>query len=310
MMKKSQNQKNYSRRQIKIQHVDSGKEILEPLAQELPEEISALTSQMNDFIQSTFNLRESKEMNLNQFQNSMANTSVDQVINYYSFEHSFEEDLKFGAVDVSYDSNELTNQLSPLKNDGVDLNTFIRFPKWNDDESRFNDPFENTTIKLGVFDEINTLIDDIKKKMKSISRNIETHHILTNDLFKSQKTYSIYDQSFKDDFCLLAKRYGVQKIAHDFNLSTKSLKRWIKSGTHRKVGGGRKEFDTEMEVSVYKWYLEQVSLGKIVTPKMIKEKAISLCRVNSFKASKGWLKKFKTKYHLPIYRKNNIAETT
>jgi hypothetical protein len=74
------------------------------------------------------------------------------------------------------------------------------------------------------------------------------------------------------------------------------------------LGGGRKIRDPEMEKKLYSWYSELQSEKKIpITAKMIKQKALEITRFRDFIASKGWLEKFKKKYHLQLSR--NIKKT-
>ena len=55
-----------------------------------------------------------------------------------------------------------------------------------------------------------------------------------------------------------------------------------------------------MERKLHEWYLAERELGKTVTAKQIKEKAIALTTCRDFIASKGWLDKFKIRYNLDI----------
>lgn len=81
----------------------------------------------------------------------------------------------------------------------------------------------------------------------------------------------------------------------------KSLRRWIQIGHERKKGGGRKVRDPKMEVKLYYWYNCCKKKNFIVTPRMIKIKALSFTKLKDFNASKGWLAKFQNKYRLELY---------
>ena len=79
----------------------------------------------------------------------------------------------------------------------------------------------------------------------------------------------------------------------------------MKVGHLRKKGGGRKTKDPMMEKELYKWYLHMKDSGLQITARMVKNKAIELSKCNDFIASKGWLDKFKVRYHLDIVKEGN-----
>ena len=74
----------------------------------------------------------------------------------------------------------------------------------------------------------------------------------------------------------------------------------MKVGHLRKKGGGRKTKDPQMERLLYEWYERERRLNRILTAKMVKEKAKQLSKCKDFIASKGWLDKFKVRYGLEI----------
>lgn len=106
-----------------------------------------------------------------------------------------------------------------------------------------------------------------------------------------------------------------------FAVPLKSLKRWIKVGPERKkgmyshyfmknfdkknLGGGRKIRDPEMEQELFNWYLNLKNKDVPITPKMVKQKALSVTKYKDFIASKGWLEKFKRKYKLELSREKD-----
>lgn len=61
-----------------------------------------------------------------------------------------------------------------------------------------------------------------------------------------------------------------------------------------------------MEKNLFDWYVQLKNEGVAVTPKMIKLKALSITKFRDFIASKGWLEKFKRKFHLELNRENKI----
>ena len=65
------------------------------------------------------------------------------------------------------------------------------------------------------------------------------------------------------------------------------------------IGGGRKVRDFEMDIKLLNWfYVQHDKLGKKITVKEFKEQAKEFSSVENFKASKGWLEKFKKRYHI------------
>ena len=65
------------------------------------------------------------------------------------------------------------------------------------------------------------------------------------------------------------------------------------------IGGGRKVRDFEMDIKLLNWfYVQHDKLGKIITVKEFKKQAKEFSSIESFKASKGWLEKFKKRYHI------------
>ena len=58
-----------------------------------------------------------------------------------------------------------------------------------------------------------------------------------------------------------------------------------------------------MEDKLLNWYIEyHITKKNTVTTKMIKQKALEFAKHRDFYASKGWLEKFKKKYHLEFTR--------
>ncbi len=91
-------------------------------------------------------------------------------------------------------------------------------------------------------------------------------------------------------------------IADVCNIPIKNLRRWDKVGCIRKKGCGRKNKDPEMDQKVLKWYDEISKLKRKPTGSEIRKFALKVCKDKTFIASKGWLEKFKKKYHIELYR--------
>ncbi len=64
-----------------------------------------------------------------------------------------------------------------------------------------------------------------------------------------------------------------------------------------------------MEKKLYAWYVQLKEDNIPVTPKMIKQKALSITKFKDFIASKGWLEKFKRKFNLELSRENKTESS-
>lgn len=71
--------------------------------------------------------------------------------------------------------------------------------------------------------------------------------------------------------------------------------------------------NTELDQNLYKWFLEQKNTGQLVTGVMIQKKALEINKMlngtNNFKASKGFLDKFKKRYNIILpytYKKDDV----
>ena len=109
--------------------------------------------------------------------------------------------------------------------------------------------------------------------------------------------YKIISKTLKDKCLNEIKYHGKEIVAKKFGVSIRSINRWVKAGTIRKKGSGRKYKDPNLEENVYKWYLENKGHYK-VTSKVLRKIAQTLCSNKDFHASLGWFNKFKTKYNI------------
>lgn len=165
------------------------------------------------------------------------------------------------------------------------------------------------TLTEDIFESGKELKGLIVKLRETMIRN----RIKSENLFKRKdKGYSILTQKKKDLICQIARHFGPGYLSHSLNMSKKSLMRWLKKGTHRRIGGGRKILDPEMEITLVRWYIEQMKKNnnKGVPSKVLKKKAIEFSNHEGFLASKGWFEKFRKKYCIVIAKpkseKNNI----
>ena len=136
------------------------------------------------------------------------------------------------------------------------------------------------------------------QKINKTSRKIRLKYMM----------YTSEEKQFCTDLVTISN-YDPNEVANCCQVPLKSLKRWIKVGTKRKAGGGRKVEDPELEGKLLLWIKDTTSKGVKLKYTTIKEKALKLTKSRSFMASKGWFEKFKKKYGLICgrnHRNNNI----
>lgn len=173
------------------------------------------------------------------------------------------------------------------------------------------------SLKSNLLDLDNTIIDnklsssllDHADKIKKQNKNVFIPKNESMDYnYRLKRTpYSMFTPEEKK-FCLdliYDDSMSPQKVAKLCEVPLKSLKRWMEVGHLRKKGGGRKIMDPEMENKLLYWYNSLTLSGRVPTCKMIKEKALKYASIKTFKASKGWLDKFKKKYNIKIHKYKN-----
>lgn len=110
--------------------------------------------------------------------------------------------------------------------------------------------------------------------------------------------YRMYSAEEKREYLNLLKEINIKKVANDYNVPLKNLKRWIKVGFQRKKGCGRKVRDPNLEKYLIDWYNYKRKMKKCVTVSLFLTKAKKFNKLTDFKASKGWLNKVKLKHNL------------
>lgn len=129
-----------------------------------------------------------------------------------------------------------------------------------------------------------------------------------------------FSAKFKLNVVALAEVRGKHFAAKTFNVHRKRVQEWCKMKQHlidapttekRKPGGGRKLKYPDIDATLMDWFQERRSCGVRVTGKSLRQEALRLHRENgsqSFKASNGWYKRFKTRHHISLRRTTHIAQ--
>lgn len=89
-----------------------------------------------------------------------------------------------------------------------------------------------------------------------------------------------------EDVKLISKQYGIPR---------RNLLRWKKNGCERKEGGGRPT-DSAMETLLY----AKIYRGELRGEALIRQEAMALSSLPSFKASKGWFVKFCHRFNVSL----------
>jgi hypothetical protein len=112
--------------------------------------------------------------------------------------------------------------------------------------------------------------------------------------------YQMFNEDLKKEVVLLVKNgFSIRELAKKYSIPPKSIKRWIVYGPSRQKGGGRKIKDPKMEEDLLKWIKEANEKDEVIKGSDIQEQARLLTNYPDFKASKGWLEKFRRKHNIP-----------
>ena len=171
--------------------------------------------------------------------------------------------------------------------------------------------------ELIVFDgQEMTNFDNIFKELKELNfaanDQNKLNSLLNSEAFlelRKKKKYNMISPETKRRYVEMAKETDAKEVSKNFGIPLKSLKRWLMLGHERKKGGGRKLKDPEMEKKLYDWYREYHDRSqKIVTAKLVKQKALEFTKCKDFIASKGWLEKFRKQHNLDIIRETTARK--
>ena len=104
----------------------------------------------------------------------------------------------------------------------------------------------------------------------------------------------------------------MKEVAKIYEINPKSLQRWINKGFRKikgkkkyikqiNIGAGRKIRDSSMEKELLYYY--HIVKGGKVTTREFKKKAMEFSKYPTFKASKGWLQKFRRRNKIELNKK-------
>ncbi|OOY49140.1 hypothetical protein BOV97_13080 [Solemya velum gill symbiont] len=127
-----------------------------------------------------------------------------------------------------------------------------------------------------------------------------------------------YDASFKLKVVQRAlEMKNNRQTADHFGVSEKQVRDWIKireklasgsKNSKRLTGGGRKSENPVLEDSLVEWLTEQRKSGIAISGKMIKLESLRESSNPDFKASDGWLQKFKRRFGLSTRQRTSIGQ--
>ncbi|CAD8063651.1 unnamed protein product [Paramecium sonneborni] len=121
--------------------------------------------------------------------------------------------------------------------------------------------------------------------------------------------YNVLSKKEKDEALLMLGPNPLfndfKTVSQAFGTTIKNLKRWLRCGTERKKGCGRKKLNPYAEKQLIDWVIEKVQqTGKKISRQELRGKALELFKNQHFCASKGFLDKFVKSYQL----KNRMNE--
>ncbi|CAD8151920.1 unnamed protein product [Paramecium pentaurelia] len=130
-------------------------------------------------------------------------------------------------------------------------------------------------------------------------RKIHSYKVLGTNQKKEALEELLNDPS-QENFVLLSKK---------FNTTTRNLRRWYNQGYMRKGGCGRKKINPQGVIRLEEWILEETrKQGRKISRNQIKEQAIKIFNIESFKASKAWMDKFIKEQNLKFKIKQILLE--
>ena len=208
--------------------------------------------------------------------------------------------------------NDIHNNLSEIQNIIFQLKSSFKSNKVNVNENSGSvNSFNHNAFLISG----NIKLKSKKKCFRIVRSPLAVSNFLISSIIEKEKNfsqergrrsirgkYNMYTAELKNEIIEQIKKEGknVNSVAQKYGVPVKSVKRWLHFGPVRQKGGGRKPKDPLMEIELMKWIDEKIALKEEIKPSKIQQKARTMSKFPEFKASKGWLEKFKKKHNIRI----------
>lgn len=126
---------------------------------------------------------------------------------------------------------------------------------------------------------------------------------------KKRGKYKKYDNVIKAEVIRrVLECRDISQVSKEMGIPRKNIKRWVNFGVERKKGG-RKMQDPKMEAKLAAWVISYIKEHKEM-PKshLIRSKSLEYSTNPEFKASKGWMEKFKLRNNFQQYLPQKIED--
>ena len=134
--------------------------------------------------------------------------------------------------------------------------------------------------------------------------------------------HSSYTMKFKISAAKYAKETTISEASRKFEVDRKRIREWIvhfdagklqerSQSSKRLSGAGRRLRDAAIDQDIFEWFTERRSQGQRITGKGLLQEAqrrFFAGGVTSFKASRGWLEKWKTRHSVTTRAKTTVAQ--
>ena len=133
---------------------------------------------------------------------------------------------------------------------------------------------------------------------------------------------SSYTVKFKISAAKYAKENNISEASRKFEVDRKRIREWVSfydSGklqdqapsSKRLSGGGRRLRDAQIDQDIFEWFSDKRSQGIRITGKALlleAQRRFVAGRITSFKASRGWLEKWKARHSVSTREKTTVAQ--
>ena len=131
-----------------------------------------------------------------------------------------------------------------------------------------------------------------------------------------------YSMKFKINAAKYAKETNVSEASRNFEVDRKRIREWVShfdagklqeqaTSSKRLSGGGRKLRDVDIDQDIFEWFTDRQSQGMRVTGKALlveAQRRFFAGGITAFKASRGWLEKWKTRHSVLTRVKTTVAQ--